>query len=714
MPIQSLYPTLIPLQYSTNESTIKANNPGSSTLCLDDRPTCLISQHVRKNRHMSGTQSHEHGKNKSVKSSVSMLSSSKTSFLKTKKAKSSKELDANGHIYPDLEVNKNFPKTDYPRRKDKVSIELPIVSSIARTCSSLSRIQPQENLLNTPIEDLTKFQEDSSTDNPLDNGQLGQGTVSLDGINQLLPQSKSSQLCRSLKKNTFYPVLIDKTSNAMVKHIQLAWQTSLEHKCSRTDTDTKDVLLQQSIPNTSIVKYDNYTSSIEQFFTQKGKRTDRRYRVHEDNVKSLMHSGSCAHSRVTIVDRKSGDPLSLSAPGDYCGHHKLLNSSYLSTCEDNKQQHLPLTEKLPSHLVSQRPYTAPNRTSHIHSDHMRLLQEPRKRAIRTLMKSLPTTVKASSIPSKLISMPTQPLSSTDSSMHVLINGEQIPITYSTNDFPLVSKLKNNFSYTDLEFTLNTHTNLSTRLKTGIKVDTSTQQHMQKKLTDTDTSRQSEKLEPLKQLEQSPLRHQFNNKETRTQKHSMLINSVFSVPLSASPTKNPFYSPINFSNIDSDEDCMYGYNSLDDLFDNSVIRQKMISDKSILKKREGVLKNDTLRNIVNSLKSLEAAQQIRKSSRSPTKVFAKAQPNSVTETPPSYKENPTEVPSPCSPYSPRKRTLEHSSLERTLNLEDLATQFAARSMRSGPTQGHNNYTLINSVSSAFPQTAKSTRFFTFNV
>lgn len=704
MSIKSTYRPPISLQHSTNRYVIETNNPAPPALCLDDRSTYPISQHARTTKYASKTQSHEQGKNRPTKPSASMESSSKTSFLK---AKSSRELDINGHICPDLEVDKISLEAGHSRKRSKVSVALPIVSSATRICSSLSKAQPPENLLNTPIEGLNKSQDDSSVDSPLDNDRLNQGTASLNRINQLLPQSEASQLCRSLEKNnsSFYPVLIDKASNTMVNHMQTAWQASLEQKYSQIDTDAKDALLSSSNPNASIGRRDRYVLSVEQFFTREGKGINGRCRVHGDTIKSPTGAGSCAHPRAAVADRALGGTLSRSAPGDYCGHHKLCNSIYSSAREHNEQHHQSLIETPLSHLVPQRPYTGLNRIPHVLSDHMKFLQEPRKRAIRALIKSLPATVKASSIPLKLISATTQQLGSTDQPMHVLINGEQVPITYSTDDSPVVSKLRNNFSYTDLEFTLGAHTNLNTRLRTETKVDTSTHQYLQKRATEIDIAQQSEKLEQLEQLKQSPPKHQLDSKDTRAQKRSILINNVCSVPLRASPTKNPFCSPLNFSNVDSDEDCTHACNSLNDLLDNSVTKQRTTSNILTLKRREDVLKNDTLRSIANSLKSLEAMQQTRKSSRS----FAKAQQNSVTEILPGYKESTTRVPSPHSPRSPRKRAGEHNSLEGTLHLKDLATQ----SMSLEPTQGYNNCAPINSVSSAFPQTAKSTRFFTFN-
>lgn len=103
MSIKSTYRPPISLQHSANRYVIETNNPAPPTLCLDDRSTYPISQHARTTKYASKTQSHEQGTNRSTKPSASMESSSMTSFLK---AKSSRELDINGHICPDLEVDK--------------------------------------------------------------------------------------------------------------------------------------------------------------------------------------------------------------------------------------------------------------------------------------------------------------------------------------------------------------------------------------------------------------------------------------------------------------------------------------------------------------------------------------------------------------------------------------------------------------------------------
>ena len=174
---------------------------------------------------------------------------------------------------------------------------------------------------------------------------------------------------------------------------------------------------------------------------------------------------------------------------------------------------------------------------------------------------------------------------------------------------------------------------------------------------------------------------------------MLISNVCSVPLSASPTKNLFCSPINFSTIDSEEDCIYNY----DVSNNLSADQANVKDTLASERRENVLKNDTLKGIANSLKDLEVMQQTRKSSR----CLVSTQPNNDAEIPHGNRERVH-----CAP----QHMIEHSTFEKTLQLRDLATQSTEiESKRNRKPQA-----TINPVSSALPQTAKSARFFTFNV
>lgn len=686
------------LQYLSDKPALEAKLLPSSTLYLDDQSTHLISQHAKKTKSVGRIQRHRLRENKSVKPSNSLLSSSKPSAIEPRNLR---EPIINRHTHPYSKGNEVILGTEYPQQKNKVCIKLPTVPVITRAWSGLSKDQPSENLLNTPIESIIRLQTDSSDDDAFETRQLVHGKLSFSGIDPLFSQSKDQPVCGSSRKtkDNFYPAITDAASDTMVKHIQIAWQTSLENRYLHNTGAVED-MVNRSNPNIPISRHDTCILSAEKLFMRKDRGTSEKYRGHcqqenDSRRKALVGTESCMHLIVSAVDRHSENARSLSAPGDYCGHYKLSGDAHSRMHEHKEHACSSSTSTFSLYTPLQRPHTNLDKTQHMLNNHIELLKEPRKRAIRALLGSLPVVPKTISPLSKTISAPTQQATSATSQMYVQIDGQQIPILYSADDSPFVSKLRNNFSYTDLTFTFDAHAHSNVSSRAVNKVDANIHkqvQQTQEKVTEIDVRR----------LEQSPPRQQADDRVIRAQKRNMLISNVCSIPLSASPTKNLFCSPINFSTIDSEEDYIYNY----DVSNNLSVGQTNLKDTLASERRENVLKNDTLKGIATSLKDLEVLQNTRKSSR----CLVNAQPNNNVESPHGNREPTAEIASSHPLCSPKKHMIERSTFEKTLQLRDLTIQ----STEIESKRNHKPQATINSVSSALPQTAKSARFFTFNV
>lgn len=691
----------------------EAKLPPSSTLYLDDQSARLMGLRTKRTGYTDKTQSPGQKKSRPAKPSTSVTSPSRPAFLERKGPSTHK------YTRQGLEVDKASPEPSNAQQRSKVCIKLPIVSSGARAYSGLSKVQPPNNLLNTPPESITRLISDSSFEDLLDNDQLVHSKLALGSVEHLSSKSKSTLLSESPRKNKgdFYPVITNKTSRAMVKHIQIAWQTSLEHKCSRGDENAETTLLHQSNLDASTFNFHTYKISTEQLFTRGERNPNRGYKAHTQEringiSKALVTTKSCQQLEVSELDANVRKSRPLSAPDNSCGRHELCDNIYPLAHKDKEQNYSSSINTHTADRSTRRPHTALNKDQHTIDSHTKFLKEPRRRAIRELMGSLPKVPKIIRSPSETISASTQQTSNTTPQLHVLIAGQKVPVVYSADNAPFVSKLRNNFSYTDLEFGFNNPT-LDTSLGKSIKVDANVHQQVQKKTNEIDIHQQlqrSPQLQP-KQLispEQSPFRQRFDDKEIQTRRRNILINNVCSMPLDASPTKNLFYSPINFSHIESEEDYMYGYNTTNNLS----VNQKDINKASTLEKRDKVLRNDILKGIADSLKDLETLQQTRKSNKPLTKI----QPNSITiDTQHTKLEDMTKLSPPLSPQlprSPKKNTIGYTNIDRTLKLRDLATH--STELDLGDKQDNRRHTTINSVPSALPQTAKSSRFFTFNV
>lgn len=684
-------------QHSVDNDSQKLKPATSSTLYLDDQFTHLVSQYTKKTKSTKKIQHQSQKKSKLEKVSTSLPSSSKPSFIETRSPKSPSTYT---YAHQDLGADKVSIEKSHQQTRSKVCIRLPTILSTVKTCSSLGKAQSPKNLLNTPLESINWTQVDSSIEVPFEIDQLVHKELPLNGIEHSPSKFKSTLLSESPRRHisNFYPIVIDKRSNDVVKQIQAAWGTFLEQKCSKNGKHAENTLLYQSNPKVSTLNCNMYATAVEKLFSRDEQASIRRHETHnqvESNSisKSLVANNLFHQSEVFTVDVNKVKSRSLSAPYNYCNRYNPYDDIKLDSSVFPYFTRTSLS----------RPHTVPPNGQYINNNHSSILKKPRRRAIRELIKSLSTTSESVKPLVKTISAPIQQTSDATPQMHVLIDGQNVPVIYSSEHTPFISRLRSTFSCTDLEFGF-TNSTSKTSTRKNIKLDINTHIQVQKEPTETDTQQQqlleSNKLNPPNQLLHQ---QQVNDQELQSRRRNILINNVCSKPLEASSTKNLFCSPINFSQIEREEDCTYEYNTMN----NSSTKRTNLNEASLLEKRSSVLKNNTLRRITDSLKELEVLQKTRKSNRS----LVKTQLNSVVANTQHTKIEDTVKQSPQVSHSPRKITTGYSSLDRTLTLRDLVTHFPE--LETKHRQDRRKYTTINSVSSALPQTAKSSRFFTFN-